>query len=288
MLRELREKIDGKTSLLALLGSPVEHSKSPQMHNLSLSYLNLNYAYLAFDVAEKDLSEAVNAMKALNVAGFNLTMPHKSNIIPLLDELSAEAKLIDAVNTVYNKNGCLIGYNTDGMGYTMSLREENISLYDKKVVIAGARGAARSIAVQLCMEGAKEITILNRTLPPAEQLSQLLNDNFVQCRSSAYQLTEENMSKELQDADILINCTSLGMSPHEDKSIVEEPQILPKNIVVSDIVYSPSKTKLMKIADKAGCKNFNGLGMIVGQGALAFKIWTGKAMPIEIVKDKIF
>lgn len=279
--------INGKTKLVGLLGYPISHSRSPRMHNAAFQYLNLNFVYMAFDIIGEDLEQAIEAMKVLKVAGFNVTMPNKSDVMQLLDDISPEARLIGSVNTVLNDNGRLIGYNTDGKGYVMALSDEGISPKGKRIVMAGAGGAARSIAIQLALEGAEEIVILNRAIEAAEVICNTINSNISSCRAHSSGYSEDGLRQLLRKADLFINCTPLGMHPDEDESIIEDPTLLHPHLVVSDIVYSPSKTKLMKIADAAGCKTFNGLGMMIQQGALAFKLWTGVDMPIEYIKEII-
>lgn len=283
----MKYSISGYTRLVGLLGYPIRHSRSPHMHNMAFQYLGLNYAYLVFEVKEDNLKDSIAAMKILDVAGFNVTMPNKSNVIPLLDEVSPEAKLIGSVNTVLNDKGRLIGYNTDGKGYVMALADEGITPQGKRIVMAGAGGAARSVAIQLALDGAEEIIILNRALDAAEEICNTINSNISTCKTYASGYDDEILKKQLIEADLFINCTPLGMHPHEDKSIISDPAILHPNLVVSDIVYSPAKTKLMELAEGAGCKTFNGLGMMIGQGALAFKIWTGENMPIDYIKEII-
>lgn len=279
--------ISGYTRLVGLLGYPIRHSKSPHMHNMAFQHLGLNYAYLVFEVNESNLKEAISAMKTLDVAGFNVTMPNKSNVIPLLDEVSPEARLIGSVNTVRNDNGRLIGYNTDGKGYVMSLRDEGISPEGKRFVMAGAGGAARSVAIQLALDGAEEIVILNRDAAASEEISKAINNNIKGCKTITSDYNDVKLKNQLKEADIFINCTPLGMHPHEDKSIISDSSLLYPELIVSDIVYSPPKTKLLQMAEEVGCKNFNGLGMMIGQGALAFKIWTGVDMPIDYIKEII-
>lgn len=284
----MKYTISGYTRLVGLLGYPVRHSYSPHMHNAAFQHLGLDYVYLVFEVNDDNLKEAIAAMRTLDVVGFNVTMPNKQNVIPLLDEVSEEARLIGSVNTVVNRDGKLIGYNTDGKGYVMALRDEGISPEGKSVVIAGAGGASRSVAIQLALDGAKEITILNRTLDAAEEIVNIIKENIPACKATAAGYNDEKLKEQLKETDLFINCTSLGMHPHEDKSIISNPDMLHPDLIVSDVIYSPPKTKLLEMAEKVGCKTLNGLGMMIGQGALAFKIWTGEDMPTDYIKEIIF
>ncbi|MBB6215269.1 shikimate dehydrogenase [Anaerosolibacter carboniphilus] len=278
--------LNGKAKLVGLLGYPISHSLSPQMHNTAFSHLGLGYAYLTFDTKEDNLDDVVKAMRVLNVKGFNVTMPNKANIIPLLDEVAPEAQWIGAVNTVLNDNGKLIGYNTDGRGYVQSLREAGIAFEGKRIVMAGAGGAGKAVAVQLAVDGAKEIVILDMVADMAAALSNTINEKIPSCKTQGLAFSDENLKEALQTADILVNCTPLGMTPHEDKSIIADPSVLRRELIVSDVVYKPAKTKLLKMAEAAGCRTINGFGMMIWQGAMAFKIWTGEDMPVDLVKQK--
>ncbi len=281
----MNQIISGKTRLVGLLGDPVEHSSSPYIHNAAFVKLGLDYVYLAFTVNQENLAKGVQAMKTLGALGFNVTMPNKEAIMPLLDEVSKEAKLIGAVNTVKINDNRLKGYNTDGMGFVKSLKEEGISPGEEKFVLAGAGGAAKSIAVQLALEGAKEIAILSRRKAEGETISNGIRDNIPGVLVNAYGLTDPALEKELKTAGVFVNCTPLGMKPHEDKSIVPDSKLLRKDLVVADIIYSPKTTRLMTMAGDRGCKVIGGRGMLLGQGALAFEIWTGKKMPVEVAKN---
>ncbi|SMP48620.1 shikimate dehydrogenase [Anoxynatronum buryatiense] len=280
-------RITGKTRLVALLGSPVRHSQSPQMHNTAFQALNLNYTYLVFDIQQNQLEAAIQAMKTLDVAGFNVTMPHKEKVIPFLDELSPEASIIGAVNTVKNENGKLTGYNTDGMGFIMSLAEENIPVSGKKIIILGAGGAGKSVAIQLALENVGELMIFNRSAAPAEALCRLINEKIPTCQVSQHRLDETVLKEALSTADVLVNTTNVGMGDLEKVSLIKDAAWLHSKLKVVDIIYSPPKTKLLEIAETAGCQTVNGIGMVVGQGALAFEIWTGAHMPVADVKSGI-
>jgi len=278
--------ITPKTKLISLLGNPVIHSLSPQIYNFTFQYLNLDYVYLAFGIMQEDLEVVVTGMKAIGARGFNVTMPYKKDVIPYLDEISNEVKLIGSVNTVVNQGGHLIGYNTDGKGYVQSLIEEGISIIDKFIVIIGAGGAARSVAIQIALGGASEIIILNLIPEEAIDIVDIIHRNILTCKAKAEVLNNKNLKKTIEKADILINCTPVGMYPDEDKSIISDESIIPSNLVISDLIYKPYKTKLLKLAEKRGCKCINGLGMLLWQGAFAFKLWTGKEMPVNFIKEK--
>lgn len=280
--------ITGRTKLIGLLGYPISHSLSPTMHNAAFAYLGLDYAYLTFDTKEDNLADVVTAMRVLNVRGFNVTMPNKKNVMQLLDEVTPEARMIGSVNTVLHENGRLIGYNTDGKGYVHDLVEKGIFVTGKRIVMAGAGGAARSVAIQLAVDGAAEIVILNRTADKAVEICNVIRKNVSTCKAEAVELDENKLKEKLKEADIFINSTGLGMHPNEDQSVISSPDMLHQDLIVTDLIYKPSKTKLLRIAEQAGCKAINGLGMMIWQGAEAFKIWTGVDMPVDYIKNEVF
>lgn len=278
------KEIKGSTKLMMLIGNPVEHSKSPYMHNLSFQYLGLDYVYMAFDIKKGDLEKAVEAVKVLNVRGFNITMPYKEEIIQYLDEVEEDAKLIGSVNTVENQKGKLVGYNTDGKGFIKSLEKRDVKYIDEKIVIIGAGGAARAIAIELALQGAREILLVNRTVEKAEEISRLINENIEETKARTLVLDENLLKDELKDARILINTSSVGMGETRYKSVINDGDIIHRDLFVADLIYDPAKTRFLSMAEKNGCKIMNGMGMLIYQGALAFKIWTGKDMPREVIE----
>lgn len=284
----MNNRIYGTTKLTGLLGNPVKHSISPNMHNSAFRKLALDYAYLAFEIEDGFLEDAINAMKIFKAKGFNITMPYKEKVIDFLDAVSEDAQIIGSVNTVLNDNGKLVGYNTDGRGFIKALEESKMEYKGKKIVIAGAGGAAKAIAVQLAFEGAKEVVVLNRTLSNADEIANNINENIHTCNARALEFHESSLKEELQNANIFVNCTPIGMKSNVDESIISDISTLHKDLFVADIIYDPLKTKLLSMAEKAGCRTMNGIGMIIYQGALAFKIWTGEDMPIELVKKVLF
>ena len=257
--------ITGHTKLTALLGSPVAHSISPLMHNEAFRLLGLDYAYLCFDVKEDSLAEAVSGLKTCGIRGFNLTMPNKNKIVELLDELSPAARLIGAVNTVVNENGRLIGYNTDGVGYMQAARDAGYDLTGKTVTLMGAGGAATAIIAQAALDGVRKIHIFARTTSRFHKRIQSLDESF-----------------------LLINATSVGMAPHTEDSILTDTSLLRPELVVSDVIYNPQETRLLRDAKKSGCRTFNGMYMLLYQGAEAFQLWTGQEMPMAEIKAKYF
>jgi shikimate dehydrogenase len=275
--------ISGKTKICALIGDPVEHSVSPAIHNAAFEKLGLDYVYVPFLVKPEKLTKAVEGLRALNVRGFNVTIPHKVAILPLLDKIDPLAQKIGAVNTGVNNNGKLTGCNTDAEGFLQALLEHDIKTENKKITILGAGGASRAISYILAENGAR-LTILNRKehLAKAESIAALIKKDP---GADVKVIALDKLSEGLKNADILINTTSVGMSPHFEKSIVPA-EFLCNIPVVIDIVYNPAETRLLKEAKAAGVKTIGGLDMLVWQGALAFEKWTGQKAPLEIMKHE--
>ncbi len=270
-----------KLKLFALIGDPVEQSLSPAMHNATFQALGLNYVYIALRVLKPTLADAIAGVRALDIAGLNVTIPHKISIVSLLDELDESASLVGAVNTVKNDRGKLIGFNTDGEGALRALQGKIGSVKGKEVVLLGAGGAARAIAFSLAKTRAR-ITIANRTVPRARALASTIEQKLgVNVEVTA--LNRAELTKVLENADVLINATSAGMYPKTEKTLVRA-SMMRRGLVVHDIVYEPLRTKLLREASRAGVKIIDGLEMLVHQGALAFEIWTGRRAPINIMR----
>ena len=284
-------QITGHTKLTGLLGSPVSHSISPMMHNEAFKQLDLDYVYLAFDIAVEELPSVVEGFRAMNVRGYNLTMPHKNVMCALCDTLSPAAEIIGAVNTVVNDNGYLTGYTTDGTGYMRALKEEGHDIIGKKMTLLGAGGAATSIFVQAALDGVSEISIFNRRSPfweRAEKIIEMLTER-TNCKINLYDYSDPTILKrEIWESAILTNGTSVGMAPDVEQSLITDTSIFHKDLIVSDVIYNPRETLLLRQAKEAGCKTQNGLSMLLYQGAESFKLWTGQNMPIEVVKEKYF
>jgi shikimate dehydrogenase len=253
------------------------------MHNAAFQKLGIDYEYVPFEVEPEDLKEALTGMRALHVAGFNVTIPHKETILPLLDEVTKLARIIGAVNTVENQEGKLVGYNTDGPGFIDSLREDvNFEPKGKKVVILGAGGASRAVSIMLAEVGAKNLILSDSVNEKANELARYIGTSFnVPCHHLG--INDPDLQKSIQEADLLVNTTPVGMSPKINECPLPEKTKLNKNILVYDLVYNPSETKLLKLAKKAGCRAISGLGMLVRQGALAFTIFTGEEPPIDVM-----
>lgn len=285
------KEITGHTVLTGLLGSPVAHSISPMMHNEGFRQLNLDYVYLCFDVGTDNLKTAVEGMKAMGVRGFNCTMPDKNLMCELADELSPAARLIGAVNTVLNEDGKLKGYNTDGIGYMQAVKDAGHNIIGKNMTLLGAGGAATAVCVQAALDGVAQINVFSirdQFFERAQKMVDTINKE-TNCKASLYDFEDETvLKKSIADSHILTNGTSVGMAPNTDNCIIKDKSFFHEGLIVSDVIYNPRETKLLKMAKEAGCETFNGLYMLLYQGAEAFKIWTGKEMPVEVIKEKYF
>lgn len=268
--------ISGTTRVLGVIGHPVEHTSSPAMHNAAIAALGLDYVYTAFHVEPHKVGEALVGMRALNIAGLNVTVPHKQAVMPHLDEVSEEARVIGAVNTIVHRDGKLSGHNTDAFGFIESLkRDGGMELLPAQVALLGAGGAARAILYALLQRAeVEQVLLLNRNLEKAEALASDL-DKMGKVEVGAL------AAAGIGEAGLLINSTSVGMHPNTGESPLVDPSVLHADMLVVDIVYKPVKTKLMQQAEAVGAKNINGLGMLAWQGARAFEIWTGVMPPAE-------
>lgn len=278
----MEQRIKGTTGLLALIGSPVGHSGSPDMYNFSFRHHDLDYAYLAFDIKEDEVPAALDAMRLFHMRGCNVTMPCKNKAAQCVDELSPAARIVGAVNTIVNENGRLIGHITDGTGFVRNLKEHGVDIKGKKTVVLGAGGAATAIPVQCALDGAASISIFNPDDPfldRARSTAEKLKAEVPDCTVNVYCLEDqERLRAEIDSADILVNGTLAGMKPHDDVSLVD-PSMFHEGLVVADVVYNPIETKLLREAKEAGCITVGGKGMLLWQGAAAYKLYTGLEMP---------
>lgn len=272
-----------KTRLLGIIGKPVRGSLSPRMHNAALSHLGIDALYLPFEVQPESLGGLLKALPALRFRGLNVTIPYKEKVVRYLDELSEEAVQLGAVNTIAVKKGRLIGHNTDGAGFVMSLEAEGgISLRGESVLVLGAGGAAKSIAFHAARQGAGRICLANRTRPRAAALRRRLVKFFPETDVAVSSMGSAVFREMIATSQVLVNTTSVGMRKG-DQSLVPARLISSSHLVV-DIVYKPLRTPLIRAAEQAGARFLNGLGMLLFQGVLAFKIWTGKSPPVDVMK----
>lgn len=283
--------MSGEKRLTALLGSPVAHSISPAMHNMAFEELGIDCHYEAIDVDISGLEAKVRELVDKNVLGFNLTMPNKQAMVPLCDELSDAARISGSVNTVLNDKGYLKGYTTDGRGFMKACEDADFHPLDGKMVLLGAGGAAASILVQAALDGVPEISLFNRRGASWDKIS-LIAEKLraeTKCRINMFTYEDpKDLEREISDAVLLTNASSVGMAPDTEASLIKDERILSCGIDVYDIIYNPLETKLMKQAKAMGCRAVNGKLMLLYQGAAAFGIWTGKEMPVEKIKKALF
>ena len=278
-------KIDGYTRLAAVVANPIKHSISPFIHNSAFEATNTNGVYLAWEVDEAELAETVANIRRYQMYGINLSMPYKEQVIPYLDQLSEEACLIGAVNTVVNREGTLIGYNTDGKGFFKSLPSFKIS--KKRLVLLGAGGAAKAILAQAILDGVSQISVfvrsssMEKTRPYLEKIQ-----NATGFRVDLFALEDvQNLQDSITQADLLVNATSVGMDGSSQP--IPTSIVLPEKLLVADVIYQPFETPFLKWAKEQGNQSINGLGMLLYQAAEAFELWTGKEMPTDQIWESL-
>ena len=280
----MEKRISGHTGLMGLFGTPVGHSGSPAMYNFSFQHDGLDYAYLAFDVTEEQMPKVFETIRLLNMRGGNFTMPCKNIAAELVDKLSPAAEIIGACNVFVNDNGVITGHVTDGVGFVKNLEVNGVDVKAKKTVVLGAGGAATAIQVQLALDGAKEVAIFNvkdKFFDRAEGTKDKLAEKCPECVVTVNDLEDkEKLAEAVNNCDIVINATTMGMKPHDDISLIDK-SLYRKDLVVADTVYSPEKTKMILEAEEAGCKAIGGKGMLQQQGAVNYELFVGKKMPLE-------
>jgi shikimate dehydrogenase len=275
----------GQTRLYGIFGYPIGHSLSPLMHNTAFAHHRLDAIYLPFAVQPAYLEVAVKSITALQICGVNVTIPHKQGVMAWMDELSPEARLIGAVNTIHLRDGGLHGYNTDGIGFLRALEEGGSDVVGRTVMLLGAGGAARAIAVQLCLSGIRRLLLANRTPTRAEDLAAFLKQNILHADISVVAMGESSLAAHLPDTDIVVNATSIGMHPH-DPMLLPATALSPQHLVC-DIVYRPLHTPLLRAAQRQGARTIDGLGMLLHQGAKAFEIWTDHVFPLALIRARL-
>lgn len=273
--------INSKTYLTGLIGNPVEHSLSPEIHNFMFAETKENGIYLAFKVEKENIKKTLEGMKSLGIKGFNVTIPHKEEVLSSLDFISEEVKAIKACNTIFNNDGKLEGYNTDYLGFLKTLEEEGFQIKGKNIAVLGAGGASRAILWALKNNNPSNVDIFNRSLDKVKNLI----EEFEIESSRAFLLTDfKNHSLKY---DLIINTTSVGMGTLKDQSPIEENVELKKEIILYDLIYNPSKTKFLEIGASRNLKIINGLDMLLYQAILSFQIWTKKEFDIKDMKSKL-
>lgn len=286
----MEKRIAGHTELIGLIAYPIRHTSSPTMHNAAFAKLGLDYAYLAFEVDNNSLEGAVQGIRSLQLKGSNVSMPNKTVVHKYLDKISPAAEMCGAVNTIVNEDGVLTGHITDGTGYMMSLKDNGVDVIGKKMTIVGAGGAATAIEIQAALDGVAELSIFNRKddfWANAEETVRKINEK-TNCKASLYDLDDlDKLKEEIATSYLFTNATGMGMKPLEGKTYIPDKSFLRPDLIVSDVVYFPRETELLRMAKEVGCKTMNGLGMMLFQGAAAFKLWTGEDMPIEYMKEML-
>ena len=274
-------KLDGYTRLAAVVANPIKHSISPFIHNTAFEATATNGVYVAWEIETSDLEQTIRNIRRYQMFGINLSMPYKEQVIPYLDELSDEARLIGAVNTVVNHDGILIGYNTDGKGFFKSL--PSFTITGKKMTLLGAGGAAKSILIQAILDGANQISVFVRESSMEKTKSYLDRlEEQTGFKVDLYALEDvSELQARIAESDLLVNATSVGMDGQS--SPVPESIVLPETLLVADIIYKPFETPFLKWARSQGNPGVNGLGMLLYQAAEAFQLWTGKEMPTEVI-----
>lgn len=278
-------KFNHNTGIIGVIGHPIKHSFSPLMHNISFDLLGLDYVYLPFDVPSSNLKAALKGMIALGIKGFNVTLPHKEKIGQFLNDISEEASVIGAVNTIVNENGLLHGYNTDVNGIIETLNPYKDQIIDTEVCVIGAGGAARSVIYSLIRHfKVKKIHIINRTAQKTESLKEYFSAKMLYENMIPHELFPPDLTNVFKDSKLIINTTAVGMFPETDDTITTIEESFNEDQIVFDVVYNPIDTKMLQIAKDKGAVTLNGLKMFVEQGAKSFELWTGEKMPT----DKIY
>ena len=287
----MKKAITGHTRLICLLGDPVAHSISPAMHNLSFETLGLDYVYLAFPTAVEQFASTTDFLKQVGARGFNCTMPCKRIAAQTCDELSPAARLMNSVNTVVIEDGKLLGHNTDGIGYMKSVQDAGHDVIEKEITLLGSGGASSAILTQAALDGVSKIHLFARkgnSWNVIEKQAEQINAQ-TSCKVSLTELKDETaLRKAISQSKLLVNASSVGMAPNTDGCLIPDTSYFHPELVVSDVIYNPRRTRLLEMADTAGLATFNGMYMLLYQGAEAFRLWTGHDMPVSLVKRELF
>lgn len=276
--------ITGKTENLGVIGWPIAHSLSPAMQNAALRQAGLDYSYIAMPVAPECLEEAVKGLKSLGFRGFNVTIPHKTAILPMLDEIDEDAAMVGAVNTVVREGSRLTGYNTDVTGFVGALRDKGFDLRGRRAVLLGAGGAARAVVWGLLKEGVAAVSLGVRNVAKAQALVERFQDRQP---VTAFDWQSDAFRRELAAADLLVNTTPLGMYPRVGECPPVDWSCLGREVLVYDIIYTPGQTRLLQTAAERGLPVLNGVPMLVGQGAAALRLWTGRDADQTVMRQAL-
>ena len=273
--------IDGSTQVVGVFGSPVAHTASPAMHNAAFGALEMNWIYLAFTVEPRNLRAALLGARAMGLRGVNLTVPHKLLAVEIVDEIDPEARKLGAVNTVSIENGRLVGFNSDGYGFVKAVKEDfNMSLKGKRVLMLGAGGAGRAIAIKCALEGAAKVIVANRTPARSEPIAREIAAAKTEVKTLP--LSAKEIGRVMGEVDLLVNATSVGL--REGESLGLNAGMFSPKLAVYDTIYQPAQTELMTLASDAGAKVSNGLSMLLHQGAKAFELWTKHKAPLPVMR----
>ena len=276
---------DTHTRLVGVIGWPIEHSLSPAMQNAALREMGLNWVYLAFAVEPARVGEALDGVRGLGLVGLNVTIPHKSAVIEHLDKIDDAVEALGVANTIVRReDGSLMGHNTDGPGFLRSLTEHGHGVEDRAVTLIGAGGSARSVAWACADRGAKSVTVVNRTPERAEEVAELVRRTTGLDRVAAVGLDSAEAEEAVGGADVVVDCTSVGMHPkHEVDPVIPAAWMRPGQ-VVADLTYNPIDTVLLQAARGAGAETVDGAGMLVHQGAISLQYWSGEEPPVETMR----
>ena len=280
------DRLDGTTSVVGVIGSPVRHSLSPPMHNAAFAALGLNWVYVPFEVAPANAADVPEAIRTLGLKGLNVTIPHKTAVLHTLDHISDDARLLGAVNTIIHEaDGSLRGENTDGPGFMRSLAETGETVSGRSVALVGAGGSARSVGLAVCREGARSLTIVNRTVEKAQAVAELLQGAMPGANVNVAGLASIEAREAVAAADIIIDSTAVGMYPDHRVAPVVPAEWLQAGQMVCDLTYNPQDTVLLQAARSKNARTLDGTGMLIYQGAIAFEAWTGCKAPVEVMRE---
>lgn len=273
--------IDGSTKVVGIFGSPVAHTASPAMHNAAFEALAMNWVYAAFQVEPHNLRSALMGASAMGMTGVNLTLPHKILALDIVDEVHSEARKLGSVNTVLMEHGRLRGFNTDGFGFVKAIEEEfNLTLEGKRVLVLGAGGAGRAIAVKCALEGAALVCVANRTASKIEPIAREVKVTKTEFR--ALKLNSRDIGRAIGEIDVLVNATSVGLKDGDTLGL--DPGLFTPKLFVYETIYRPAETELLRTARAAGAKAINGTSMLLHQGAKSFEIWTKRKAPMAVMR----
>jgi shikimate dehydrogenase len=273
--------INGSTTIVGIFGAPIKHTASPAMHNAAFAALDMNWVYLAFHVDPQQLRSALVGASDMGLVGINLTVPHKVLALDCVDDIDAEARNLGAVNTISLEKGKLRGFNTDGYGFLKAIKEDfNLSVKGKRVLVLGAGGAGRGIAVKCALDGAAKVIVANRTLARIEPIAREIRGT--KSEFLALTLTAEEIRKVIHEVDLVVNATSVGLEEHDSLGLGAD--LFSPRLHVYDTIYRPAETELLRIAESAGAKVANGLSMLLHQGAKSFEIWTKRKAPLAVMR----